>query len=1093
MLHFILGRANSGKTTYMIDALAKKKRCGTLFVVPEQVSHSVERKLCSLCGNSFSSFAEVTNFKRLATRIKSEVGGVAARVCGNGQRILYMYSAAKAAAPVLKTMSKSARKPGYLDKLLSAIDEFKAYGISPERLAEASSDMESAESSKKLFDLSVIYAAYEKELGEDGFDAYDELAFVAEVLKKSDFFEGKTVFFDGFSGFTAAELDIISAAIAKARDVYVALSVPENWEKNSENGIFDKASETRMKIAERAKKAGVGVSELFLKRDALSAIEYLDEVVFSDAVKEYDGDASSITVARASGIFEECELAAAYILDMVREKKLRFRDFSIAVTDSSRYLDVCERVLGRYGIPAYTGRMLPISQKPVIALVLAAFDCIERKFNPDAVMQYIKTGFCGIRSESLDIFENYIYTWNPKYSEWKNGDFVKNPFGLTEEETEESIRVLRVVNRVKRKIFDPIENLRKKLSGQVCGDSCAEALYDFINEINLPRRCNAYAYLCAVSGKLSDAQEYESVMGVLYDAIDSIGRALAEDELDFETFCTLFRIVISQYELGTIPESLDCVNISEINRADGEKNKVRLILGADDSSFPSAESAGSMLTDSEREELSDLGIELAPGSAERVFEEYRVVHNVLTSSSVALYISHAASVGGKSGDERNEAPVVSRICGIYKGIGVGMSLEDARKRAKAPLFDDSIVKRRYRSLWENDEEYSKKLGLIENAPANLRGPIMKKENISAIFGNKIKLSATRADLYSSCRYAYFLKYGLRAEERRVAEISPLEAGSLLHYVLENVLRELSKKGKYEKEEAMLLAEKYCKLYVKLNIKGTNALSARMQFLVNRLTKTVKNALSDICDEMNKSEFAITDFELKFTYGEDGDLKPLEIRGEKSTVSFYGAIDRVDTFEHNGNLYFRVVDYKTGGKEFSLKEAVNGIGMQMLLYMFALEESGKERYSAPLEAAGVMYTTISPAIPKKRGENPREVRREGVVLNDPEIIDAMENGEKKVYLPVSVDKSGKIKKALTKEQFGKVKEHMKKILADIGDSLASGEIEANPYVNNQRCACDYCKYHSICNFDTVRSGEEMRELCKFTAEEIVGETGGEDDE
>ena len=66
------------------------------------------------------------------------------------------------------------------------------------------------------------------------------------------------------------------------------------------------------------------------------------------------------------------------------------------------------------------------------------------------------------------------------------------------------------------------------------------------------------------------------------------------------------------------------------------------------------------------------------------------------------------------------------------------------------------------------------------------------------------------------------------------------------------------------------------------------------------------------------------------------------------------VDRVDLCTVNGKTYFRVVDYKTGRKDFDYADILNGEGLQMLIYLFALQKYGKERYGRELLPAGVLY-------------------------------------------------------------------------------------------------------------------------------------------
>ncbi|MBQ8004214.1 MAG: hypothetical protein IJ299_03890, partial [Oscillospiraceae bacterium] len=674
MLHFILGRRRSGKTTYIIEKIKERCEQGSLFLVPEQHSHSTERLLCSVCGNSVSGYAEVTSFRRLATRVKSENGGMSAVLVGGGRRILMLHSAVRAVADVLSVLSKSASRPDRLPELLEAIDELKAYGISPETLATAAKDIDGM-SGKKLSELALIYAAYENELSEDEFDAYDELAYIAESLRENDFWCDKTLYLDGFSGFTAAEFDILSSAVSKAREVYIALEIPENCEEGAENGIFDKVQDTKKRLCEICRKNAVRYDEIFLSRESKNVLAFLDRELFSDGDTTFEGDTSEITVARAAGAFEECEKAAAYILDLVRGGA-RFKDFSVAVC-GEEYLSVCESVFSRYGIPVYISQEVPLTSKPPVALVLSALDCILRSFRHDAVMEYVKTGFSGISARTLSAFENYMYTWSPKSSEWSSGrDFTNNPFGISAESTEESEALLVKINSARKKVYVPVSRLARAIEKGKTGKACAEALYEFINEINLVRRISAYAYIAETEGRFATAQEYDALTGILCEVIDSIGKSVGEDEISVEELYSLFKLVASAESLSTIPASIDCVTVSEMPRADGMRCGFRIILGANDGAFPKGGDRAGIISDSDRASLSDFGIELAPGMCERIFEEYREIHSVLCSGERGLYIS--SSTSGANGEESVESPIVLRIRTLYDKREETMSLSDAR-------------------------------------------------------------------------------------------------------------------------------------------------------------------------------------------------------------------------------------------------------------------------------------------------------------------------------------------------------------------------------------------------------------------------------
>lgn len=131
-------------------------------------------------------------------------------------------------------------------------------------------------------------------------------------------------------------------------------------------------------------------------------------------------------------------------------------------------------------------------------------------------------------------------------------------------------------------------------------------------------------------------------------------------------------------------------------------------------------------------------------------------------------------------------------------------------------------------------------------------------------------------------------------------------------------------------------------------------SARFRYLFNRLCATVERIMDEVSEELQSSDFEPLAFELEF--GADGQLPAITIREENGTARVVGKVDRVDGWLHDGKLYLRVVDYKTGKKSFDLAELRYGLGLQMLLYLFTLKEEGQMLFGGhEIVPAGVLYT------------------------------------------------------------------------------------------------------------------------------------------
>ena len=71
--------------------------------------------------------------------------------------------------------------------------------------------------------------------------------------------------------------------------------------------------------------------------------------------------------------------------------------------------------------------------------------------------------------------------------------------------------------------------------------------------------------------------------------------------------------------------------------------------------------------------------------------------------------------------------------------------------------------------------------------------------------------------------------------------------------------------------------------------------------------------------MRAGDFVPLDFELNFADPEQ--IAPITLSDGEVTLNMSGVADRVDGWLHDGKLYLRVVDYKTGRKAFSLSDAV----------------------------------------------------------------------------------------------------------------------------------------------------------------------------
>jgi len=362
------------------------------------------------------------------------------------------------------------------------------------------------------------------------------------------------------------------------------------------------------------------------------------------------------------------------------------------------------------------------------------------------------------------------------------------------------------------------------------------------------------------------------------------------------------------------------------------------------------------------------------------------------------------------------------------------------------------------------------------------------------------------DKYKSCHFSYFMRYGLEAEPRKPAGFTAPEYGTFVHYVLEHVLRDemftqtaisgMEAENGARKKKLRRLTREAVNRYVAEELGGLEDQSSRFQYLFRRLLRSVQAVVDNVAEELLNSQFKPISFELGF--GRDKDLPPVELTRAGVTISVTGFVDRVDGWVDNGRLNLRVVDYKTGRKTFDLTEVWNGLGLQMLLYLFTLEEKGQALYGLPVDGAGVLYLPAREALirgsrsmsdEELRKKVDRELTRRGLVVDNPRVLDAMEpQGEGGYrFLPLKVSKStGQItgEALASAEQLGKLGRHVQRVLEDICQELAGGNIAADPFWRGpEKNACRFCDYAAACHFEPGRGGDRKRWLASVDAQEF----------
>ena len=329
-----------------------------------------------------------------------------------------------------------------------------------------------------------------------------------------------------------------------------------------------------------------------------------------------------------------------------------------------------------------------------------------------------------------------------------------------------------------------------------------------------------------------------------------------------------------------------------------------------------------------------------------------------------------------------------------------------------------------------------------------------------LYRRDLSVSASQADKYHQCRYAYFLRYGLGISPRQPAALGPMQRGNVIHEAMELLLTDcLDCSDEDLHRMVTAFGEDQLKKYY-----GDEAPPASVRSFFDALMKKVERLLRYFRKELAVSQFRPYAFEQKLNR-EEGSVAPLSIPLKEGTLSMVGVVDRVDLYEKDGVKYLRIIDYKSGKKQFSFHLVENGIDVQMLMYLCSLQNNlFPGETCAP---AGVQYVGANPAtVNGRRSNDPDadalawegEIPRSGVYLKDPAILYAMDNTEKRLYLKIQKNDSPYF---ISLSEFN---EHFKKItglLQEMGNCLHAGVVDKNPVKIDSYHSCEKCDLKNYC--------------------------------
>lgn len=1130
MLTLLLGRSGSGKTRTIMDTLRRLAADGEdklILLVPEQNSFENERTLLEILTPAQMARVEVLSFTRLADKVLSETGGQGGTMLDDGSRALIMSRALEMTAAVAEDQGEtllgiSPRQitdVAFVTEMLTLLDELKQCAVPLEELERVEGELHAATAAEdslreKTAGLYRIFTAYEGLVAHSGTDSADRLTRLCQQLPNSKLVDGAALLVDGFKGFTAQELQVLEQLFCRSKAMTVALSTDTPGkgfltlcpaDNRREYALFAPVTHTVTALQEMATRHHRPVTFTMLEENRRATnlpLRTLEAGLYHPTPTVCEENTDRVTLTPCTDVYEECAYVARRIRRLMREG-VRCRDITVVTRQPEDYRGILEDALTAADIPYYMDARQDILCEPLIVYIRTALRLAVGGVRTEEVLRLLKTDLGVLTPIETAQLENYLYLWQLDGGAL-SAPFTGDPLGPQAAPSPEGQALLRTLEGWRQQVIRPLQTLRQALQGGCTGRQFALAVYTFLTDGDqLQERLLCRIRGLEAMGEALCAQRETRLWDEVIGLLDRFASVLGDQRLPASRLEELFALLVSTLDMGYIPQGLDTVTVGCADRIRYADPQVVFILGANEGRFPAYPTSAGILSEEDRRLWETHGIRLYGDLLHRCIEERYYLYMAVAAPTERLFITYLTD------GEEAPSPLIETVCTLLPGhrremavAADGTDLETGEEmftRLAAGYGRHDPVTETLRALTAEDPLYGGHLQAVARASGQAPFQLTQPDTAQALFGTKLCLSASQTELFHKCHFAYFCRYGLHLKPRPVAQVDAAAFGDIVHHVMETLLpRYTAADGLVaqlkaldgepngtpdaEKDVQEQLTDRLQRevhdcvsVYVAQQFDPHREPTGSFLYRLILAERAAVNMLWHVVMELRQSEFTPVDFELCIHPEEqagDGVLSlRLPING--GTVQLTGKVDRVDLYvREDGTAYVRVIDYKTGAKNFSLSEVMQGLGTQMLLYLFILCDNSR-RYTQddrPLRPAGVLYHPLSDLMVERGAKDTMTARLKamqmnGVVLDDPAVILAMDKKAERTFIPAGLTKKGAVSgNVLQAHHFDLLRGVIEQLLIRMGNDLLAGNIAALPLQNDHFDACEYCDYRAVCGRD-----------------------------
>ncbi|SEB40960.1 helicase-exonuclease AddAB subunit AddB [Paenibacillus sp. GP183] len=846
---------------------------------------------------------------------------------------------------------------------------------------------------------------------------------------------------------------------------------------------------------------------------------------------EHRALADQLVLKEAVNRRAEVDGAVRDIMRLVQNEGVRYRDIAIMVRNMESYNDLLHSTLTDYEIPHFFDEKRTVLHHPLVEFIRSAIEVVQHNWHYDAVFRCVKTDLLAPLTAAdkldeqramFDQLENYVLAFGIRGSRWTNGKpwtyRLKAGLDSSADQTSNVEDIYLQQIQISRDwVVKPIHAFALGLKQSETVKQQVESLFQLLQDVQAADKLDAWSLAALVAGKPGKAREHGQLWNNVMDMLDQLVETMGEQKVSFELFAGLLDTGLESMKLGLVPPSMDQVLIGSMDRTRSSGIKYAYLLGVNDGVIPAQMQENGVLTEGERELLQQSGLPMAHGSERKLLDEAFIIYTSLTVPSQRLWLSYP--LADEEGKMLLPSELIRQIRSLFPTMKPDLLYADPSPDMDASEQFDYIAHPsqalsymavrmkhwmqggRMNELWwdaynwfaERPEWAPRLQSMVTSLVYTNRETSLSPKSSQLLYGTHLRASVSRMERFVACPFSHFVSHGLRLQERRVYRLDAPDIGQLFHAAISEFALQLGQQqvewGSLS-EEAIMERSSGIVDVLAPKLQGEILLSSsRFQYIARKLKQVVGKTAVMLSEHARRGEFVPLRLEIDFGPGKE--LPALDLQLDNGcTMEIIGRIDRLDCAEGEQGILLRVIDYKSRQTNLILSDVYYGLSLQMLTYLDVVLTHAEKWLGIEAFPAGVLYFHVhNPMLHLTNAINAEEVEKalrkrfkmRGLITADADIVHRMDNHLKHTpghsqLLPVAMKKDGSFyssSSVATAVQWDSLRKYVRSQIIQIGTGITEGHVEIAPYRIGKKAACQQCSYRSVCQFDPLYEGNEMR--------------------